>query len=360
MNLIDCDVHLRFRGLDEIAQFLEEPWRTRMYKGLKLAHWEGYVNPFTVYREDANPPDGGQPGSDPSFTATDHLDRYAIDYAILIGESVHLGVSTLANADWAIALATAYNDWVAAVWVPADQRYLGSIIVAPQDPAAAAREIDRMADNPRFVQVLMSAGARSPYGQRFYDPIYEAATRHNLPVAIHIGADGTGLNAGPTAAGHPSHYIEWHTTLTSIMQTHLVSLVCEGTFERFPTLRFVIIEAGVAWLPSLMWRLDKNWKSLHSEVPWVRRRPSEYLAEHVRLTTQPLEEPENPKHLLQTLEMFPADQMLLFASDYPHWDFDNPRRALGHLPETLRQRIFVDNAKELYRLPLAKTKEEIV
>ena len=96
-----------------------------------------------------------------------------------------------------------------------------------------------------------------------------------------------------------------------------------------------------------------NWRGLRQEVPWVKRKPSEYAAEHVRLTTQPLEEPDNPKHLLQMLEMFPAEKMLMFSSDYPHWDFDNPRTILNSLPTEMKKRIFYQNARELYGLSAA-------
>ena len=130
----------------------------------------------------------------------------------------------------------------------------------------------------------MDSGARRPFGQRQYYPIYEACERHGLPLAIHPGTDGMGINVQPTP-GYPTHYIEWHYLPVAGFQAHLVSLLTEGVFERFPSLRIVLVEGGVAWLPALMWRLDAEWKALRSEVPWVQRRPSEYLRDHVRLTT---------------------------------------------------------------------------
>ena len=106
----------------------------------------------------------------------------------------------------------------------------------------------------------------------------------------------------------------------------------------------------MAWLPALMWRLDAEWKALRTEVPWVRRRPSEYLRDHVRLSTQPLERPEDDRHLLQMLEMMEAEHVLMFASDYPHWDFDSPTHAFPKLPETIHRRIFSENARAWYGL----------
>ena len=72
---------------------------------------------------------------------------------------------------------------------------------------------------------------------------------------------------------------------------------------------------------------------------------------NVRLTSQPMEEPEDPEQIRQILPMMYADEVLMFSSDYPHWDFDSPLRAFPRLDERLRRRIFSDTARELYGLP---------
>jgi predicted TIM-barrel fold metal-dependent hydrolase len=132
---------------------------------------------------------------------------------------------------------------------------------------------------------------------------------------------------------------------------HVNSLVCEGVFEKFPKLKFVAIEGGISWLPHLMWRMDKNFKALRSTVPWLKRRPSEYIREHVYLTSQPIEEPDDPKHLVQIFEMIGADKRVMFSTDYPHWDFDNPMMALPPMPKEMKRRVMGENAQELYNLP---------
>ena len=128
------------------------------------------------------------------------------------------------------------------------------------------------------------------------------------------------------------------------------SLVCEGVFEKFPNLTFVAIEGGISWLPHLMWRMDKNYMALRDTVPWLKKMPSEYIRKHIRLTTQPIEEPANPQHLVQIFEMTGAEDMVMFSSDYPHWDFDNPSMVLGPFPKVMREKIKAKNAIELYGL----------
>jgi predicted TIM-barrel fold metal-dependent hydrolase len=180
--------------------------------------------------------------------------------------------------------------------------------------------------------------------------MYEAAVRHDLPIGIHFG----GAGGGPiTGAGWPSFYIEDHAGMSTAFQAQVISLVCEGVFEQFPTLKVVLVEGGFAWLGPLAWRLDAAWRRLKDEVPHLKRPPSEYIAEHFWLTTQPMEEPHRPEHFVQLLEQFPPLQdRLMFATDYPHWDFDAPDTALPRvrLPDGVRQKIMADNARALYRL----------
>ena len=130
---------------------------------------------------------------------------------------------------------------------------------------------------------------------------------------------------------------------------HLASVIAHGVFERWPTARFVLIECGVAWVPPLLWRLDADYRALRKETPWLKRLPSEYARDHVRVTTQPLEAPRNREALWASLADIGAEEMLMFASDYPHWDFDNPGQL--RLPAEWREAILDANARRLYHLP---------
>ncbi len=356
-RIIDADVHNTYASPKDLLPYLSSYWQEQVKRvGLPVAALT-VRSPIGVSREDARPPGGGPAGSDPAFLKKHHLDTYGIDYAILTGGGI-LSISLWPDLDFCNAVAAAYNDWMAEKWLKFSPQYKGCILINHGDPPAAAKEIDRWGSHPDMVQVIMASGARMPFGHRFYHPIYEAAERHGLPVAIHPGTEGAGIAEPPTPAGYPSRYFEWHNILPLNYMGHLNSLVCEGVFEKFPKLKFVCIEGGIAWLPHLMWRMDKNYKALRSTTPWLKRLPSEYIKEHIRLTTQPIEEPDDPRQLTQIFEMIEGEKLLMFSTDYPHWDFDSPKMALPPMSKEMKQRIMWQNAAELYGLSEAPVAAE--
>jgi predicted TIM-barrel fold metal-dependent hydrolase len=115
-----------------------------------------------------------------------------------------------------------------------------------------------------------------------------------------------------------------------------------------------MVEGGWTWLPSLMWRLDKNWKGLRREIPWTTMPPSEYIRQHVRFTTQPVDAPPNAMHLQQIVGQLGSDELLLYSTDYPHWHADDLD---GGFPRDLSpertRKILSENARAWYRLPAA-------
>lgn len=345
--LVDTDIH---PALDpaSIQRYLPEPWRTQYVSGSRGPGLPGYFNPHGVRRRDVTLDDGTSVDGDPHRLSELFLDKYGIDYAVI--NNAGLSVALHANPAYAAALCSAANDVVIHEWLPTDSRLRASILVSPQDPDLAVQEIRRHGEHPAVVQVLMPGSARIPYGQRLYHPIYAAAAEMGLPLSVHPGSEGAGVSAPPSTAGYPSTYFEWHTGLVTTYISQLISLVTEGVFVKFPTLKFVLIEGGVSWLPPILWRLDKNWKALRRETPWLDRLPSEIVSEHVLLTTQPIEEPERPEHLRAILEMFDAAHMLMFSSDFPHWDGDTPDFVGRHITPHLHPRVMGETAHELYRL----------
>lgn len=345
-RLIDCDVHNAVPSINDLLPFLSERWKAYVKQsGFKSPDGGApYPKGFEqAARRDAWPPGGGSPGSDPDFAAKQLLDVWSIDCAIL---NPLYGTSYLHNQDFGNALTRAVNDWQVAEWLERDPRWRASMLVNIKDPEWSAEEIRRAARDPRYVQILLLCRSPQPYGRRQYDPIFKAAADVGLPVGIHFG----GYSGHPiTPCGWPSFYLEDHTHMTQAFQTQIVSLICEGVFERYSDLRIVLMEGGFAWLPALMWRLDKNYVGLRSEVPWLKKLPSEYILDHFRSTTQPMEEPPKPEYLMQIFEMIGRDDFFLFASDYPHWDFDAPDRVFPSVvPAALKQKMFSENAEAIY------------
>lgn len=347
-RIIDVDVHHTVRDWTELQPYLAEPWRSRIIQSGSHVGGLGYLSSAGHRRHDAQPAAGGPAGSDPALLLQQLVVENGVNVALLTGEIY--GWNVHPNTAYANAVISAWNDWTVDQWLaPYPEHLRGCIAINANDPEAAAAEIDRLGSRTDMVMVIMGATSRMPYGQKFYHPIYEAAVRHNLPIGMHPAAAGTGVAHAVTAVGYPTTFFEYHTGLPTIFQAQLISLICEGVFEKFPSLRWIFIEGGVSWLPQVMWRMDKNYKGLRADTPWVKRLPSEYIREHCFFTTQPIEEPPNPDWLLQIFEMIDGQKILLYASDYPHWDFD-ARHVMARLPEAYRRKIYHENAERLFNL----------
>jgi uncharacterized protein len=143
---------------------------------------------------------------------------------------------------------------------------------------------------------------------------------------------------------------------SNIFEVQLSSLVVNGVFEKFPELRIVLIEAGFAWVPAVLWRMDQSWRALRSETPWLKRRPSDYVRDHVRWTTEPFEEPNDPSHILKLIDMMGSDRLLMFGSNYPYKQLETPEATLPKvLGPTLVRRILWENASDFYSLPVSSS-----
>jgi predicted TIM-barrel fold metal-dependent hydrolase len=345
--IIDCDIHNVVPAAETLFPYLPEHWRDYMSRSDFKGPVENYypAGAATSARPDATPPTGGPPGSDLALTRAQALEAWGTEYGIL---NCAYAIECVHNPYGAAALASAVNDWQIAAWLEPEPRLRASLVVPSQHPDLAAREIDRLGGHPGFVQVFLPVRSAALYGNRRYHSIYEAATRHNLAIGIHFG--GVPGNP-PTPSGWPSYYIEEYAGMAQVFQSQVISLIVEGVFDQFPTLRVAIIESGFTWLPSLMWRLDKEWKGLRREVPWVKRRPSEYIRDHIRLTIQPIDAPPDPHHLQQIIEQLGSDELLMFSTDYPHSHFDSPADAFpAGLPAALERKIKSENARAFYRL----------
>ena len=350
LSIIDVDVHPK-SSMADLRPYLSARWwaylqtfGARQRQGFQT----GFAYPKSqpqAARRDSWPPGGGLPASDLDFMKRQFLDAYPIEYAVMNPLSP-TGQGDQ-NEEFGAAMATAANEFQIEGWRRRDKRLLASVVVPYEDAEASRAEIRRRAGDRRFVQVLLRSRTSEALGKRRYWPIYEAAVEAGLPVGIHV----FGTSGRPASnTGWPSFYIEDMIEHAVCCQAQVTSLIVEGAFERFPDLKIVLIEGGFGWLPSLGWRLDKIWTRLKEEVPHLKMSPSDYIRRHVWTSTQPMEETEEPSEVLDLMRWVGFDR-IMFASDYPHWDFDDPFCALpSGLDEGARRRILSENARELYGL----------
>jgi uncharacterized protein len=334
---VDCDVHCAPASLDVLAPYLDESWTGYIKEaGVAVTGRAGGAYPPLVppapdtYEELE---EGLLGASEPLYVVLNCLTLYEIHR----------------NPYFSAAIARAINDWLRSEWLDRDERLRASICVSTLDVDAAVAEIDRLGADSRFVQVLLPVRSDTPYGNVRYHPIYEAAVRHDLPIGLHAwGRAGT----APGLSGIAATYMEDYLANSQIVQTQLVSLVSEGVFDRFPGLRVALTECGFTWLPSLLWRFDKDWKGVWREVPWVRERPSEYVRRHFRATTEPAQLPHSPEDRLALLEMV-GMEMLMFASDHPHDHGGGGAALLEAVDSDAGEAITRTTASEFYRLAAA-------
>lgn len=359
-GIIDSDVHPNFNdGLKDLHEYFPKAWQQKLGTGDAGGGWKSrfaaasyvlpldylYINVVGAYRKDSAD-EGMAPGTDAEFTARQLLDPHGIEKGVLMAGHL-LGIGAFPDPEVAAAVASAYNDWMLERWIQVDDRFRGAMVVAPQAPDLAVKEIERIQAKHGIVSVFVPLHDILA-GERHYYPIYEAAQKYGLPICTHPSGTENVFARAPKMAGAPTYYIEWHTGLSQIHQSNVLSLVCHGVFERFPELMYVVAEGGFAWAAEIMWKLDRDWNALRAEVPWLKRKPSDYIRRNVRFTTQPLVEPHKKEHLTTLLDMVYADETLIFSSDYPHWDYDDPQRALSGVPLELRQKIMIDTPRALY------------
>lgn len=354
MLVVDVDIHLHEKPA-EMAKYIDGPFRQSLeiagrftddrYLALPgFAPGDNYY--FPMYEGGG---DGGRAVWDVQ-QMRDELDKISIDIGILFPDHL-LKLAVFPRADYAAALARAYNAWMVDRWCTREKGLLGCIIACSQDPEDAAREIEKYAKEPTVVGIyLPTAGVNPLWGNRKYDPIFQAAQDADLPVLLHS-----------VTVIHPVFPCQLHEFQTELgqhtvshtfaMMANMVSMVETGVPERFPDLRLAFTEAGVSWVPFMMHRLDKEYMELRRYVPILKKRPSRYLKKWY-YATQPLAEPENPQDIVDMVRLYHGENITMFASDWPHHDFDHPR-FVYQLPwrnEEVRRKIMGENALDFFKI----------
>jgi predicted TIM-barrel fold metal-dependent hydrolase len=350
--VVDCDVHHTWATRKELLPYFDEGWREFATSGnddtiLPYTSRSRFPLPGPRYLEDAFP-ENGVPGSDRELLRK-QLDDAGVAVAILTHEEGRF-VDTNPNPHYAAAFARACNDWTVAEWLAHDPRLYGSIVVSNQLPSVAAEEIRRMGGHPQMKQVLMTDNAIGKhFGHPLFDPIHAAAAEVGLPIAIHAPSYG-GVTPAAAGQGAINYFLEYYALVPETFMSHLTSFITNGVFDRYPSLKVVLVESGVAWIPPYLWRLDANYKGLRREIPWTQRLPSEHFKAHVRVSLNPPEAPADPAEWLRLVEALGGPDVLVFGSGYPQWDAASVAEVRAVLPEPWLARVFAENAVELYSL----------
>jgi predicted TIM-barrel fold metal-dependent hydrolase len=342
--VIDIDLHLAETAAD-LAPYTDIPWRRAVAEPTANPPWSvsGALHP-TLALSHERPAPPREPAD-----VRDYLDQSgAMAGIVLPGALLKLGV--LPTADYAAALARAYNRWLDERWLGDGRLILGAVLAAPQDPEDAAREIARYAAHRSIAAVLCPhAGVDPLWGDRRYDPIYRAASAANLPVIFHGGTDLL-LPSTPSRISQFASAWEQHALSQSLVaMANLVSMTGTGVFARFPELRVVFLEAGITWFTHIMLRMDKEYNENRRDIPYYTERVSTFLKRQVWLGTHPLELGPGAQDLSELARIGCGIDHLLYGSHWPLADRDTPERVRLAFPdEATRTKVMGGNAAALF------------
>jgi uncharacterized protein len=371
--IYDIDIHHRPKTTAELIDYLPDPWQEYANQWATLGGVDPRVSgggfpivtpphstasPFldaaSGRRLDSFPEDGTMPGSNYEILRDQVLDRYNYFRGILAHDVGDYGNHL--NPHFAQAMCTAANDWTIDRWLKLDPRLHAELVVSVAAPEAAAAEIRRVGGHPKFDGVLIGGNPLNrPLGDAVFDPVYEAASEMGLPIVYHaFGSDRP--SAQSYHAGGNIGFIEGATLLNEQPMHYISSLITGGSFEKFPTLKVIIKEYGCLWLPFVIWRLDEIYDDLRFESPWVKRWPSEYIHDHVRVGTQPLEDsPDDPRASGEILTQIDGmEDILLFCTDYPHSSMDDPTWLARMLPAAWLPKVMFENACDTFGVTAAE------
>jgi predicted TIM-barrel fold metal-dependent hydrolase len=273
------------------------------------------------------------------------MDAMGIDYMVIFPTPMlSLGMHPQIEAE--VALAKAYNRWLVEQILPQDKRQMALLYLPFNDPDACVEVVEEFSGKPGVVGFTVTSTRHKPVWHNSYMRLYAALQDRNMPLGFHAG-----FSWSDPSFQQLNRFIGMHAlSFVHFNMIHMTNWVLNGLPERFPKLKVIWIESGVAWLPFVMQRLDSEFMMRTSECPLLKRRPSEYITD-MYYTTQPLER-SNMKLLQTTLEAIRADTQLLYASDWPHWDFDPPGTVtkLPFLNEQAKRNILGLNAAKLFNL----------
>lgn len=275
-----------------------------------------------------------------------YMETMGVDYSIIFPTPMlYLGLHP--QVDVEVALAEAYARWIIERVLSVESSIKTMLYLPFNDPDASHRLIEEFADKPGVVGFMVTSLRYRPVHHNSYMKVYAALEERDLPIGFHAI-----YNWQERSMEQLSQFLSVHALgFPFYNMIHMTNWIVNGIPERFPNLKVLWIESGLAWVPFLMQRLDNEYMMRSSEAPMLKRKPSEYMRE-MFYTTQPMERTDNMEALQLTFEMLNAESQLLYSSDYPHWDFDLPSVVydLPFLSEQTKRQILGENARNLFRL----------
>jgi uncharacterized protein len=245
-----------------------------------------------------------------------------------------------------VVLGQAYNRWLVEKVLPEDPALLGLLYLPFNTPEACAPFVEEFGDKKGVIGFSVTSTRFRPVHHNSYMRLYSMLEERGMPMVFHAGFnwnDGSMAQLNRFMTMHALSFV--HCNLV-----HMANWVINGLPERFPKLKVVWIESGLAWIPYLMQRLDSEYMMRTSEAPLLKKKPSDYMKE-MYYSSQPIEL-QHPKLVEATFEAINAETQLLYASDWPHWDFDTPSTIydLPFLNEKQKRNILGGNSARLFGL----------
>jgi hypothetical protein len=274
------------------------------------------------------------------------MDSMGIDVACVFPTPMlGLGLNPIVEVE--VQYARAYNRWLTDHILAHERRIVSMLYLPMNDPVAALKMVEEFSGKPGVVGFLVTTVRYKPLYNNVYMKLYAALEERGLPLAFHAAT-----NWGDQSMNITNKFIATHALgFTWFNIVHMTNWVVNGIPERFPGLKSVWIESGLAWVPFLMQRLDNEYMMRSSETPTLKRMPSDYMRE-MFYTSQPMEMVGNRTMLEETFKMINAENQLVYASDYPHWDMDLPGTIydLPFLSQQAKRNILGENARKLFKL----------
>jgi uncharacterized protein len=357
--IVDCDAHhYETEHYREIAAFIEDPVirhratggansakKTGMRPGMFQSHpgnqdMAGRITRYGTRLAEKVPP---SPHRDLTLTKR-WMDAMGTDMVCLFPTPMlQLGLHPEVAVE--VAWARAYNCWLVETILSQEPRIKSMLYLPFNDPVATYQMVKDFGDKPGVIGFMVTSARYKPVYDNAYMKTYALLEELGLPLSFHAGYSWT-----DQALSQANRFIAVHALgFTFFNIIHLTNWIVNGLPERFPKLKVMWIESGLAWVPFLMQRLDNEYMMRSSECPSLKKKPSDYMRD-MYFTTQPMEMVNNRKALELTFEMMNAETQLVYASDYPHWDMDLPSTIydLPFLSELAKRNILGANACRLF------------